>query len=380
MYSRKTPAVLSLGKLCEDRSRAAVDQRRENNYLQNGQFRILEADRLQHRHCRICLQQVQPKSEVTDLHQETGADHPLAKSVYKLKNSDKATSYSPVEARATPAPTSKSSEEREFVDDSGASMHVLSKKVLSSDELETLRRSRIPATVVTGNGEVQTNEEAQVCVHDLDLFVTVQVLDDTPAVLSLGKLCEEHGYACEWASGQKPRLTKQGKNLLCKAENFVPLGVPGLSSNSGTSSSSTSPPQDSSSASSAPERSDEPAPGNWHESPKTQNKNKKKGYQSSLGRRFARPSRMVRGVHRQTRRNRSACTPHTFLRTQIRNVPQKWHQGSTIMYTQLPYDRNCEACLRTKMTRVPCRIRTGEAVPQAEKFGDLITADHKVFN
>ena len=32
------------------------------------------------------------------------------------------------------------------------------------------------------------------------------------------------------------------------------------------------------------------------------------------------------------------------------------------------------------MTRAPCRRRTGEAVPRAEKFGDLITADHKVLN
>ena len=69
---------------------------------------------------------------------------------------------------------------------------MLSKKDLSSDE--TLRKSRNPTTVATTSGEVQTNEEAQVFVHDLDLFVTVQLLEDTPAVLSLGKLCEEHGY------------------------------------------------------------------------------------------------------------------------------------------------------------------------------------------
>ena len=36
---------------------------------------ILVAIRLQHRHCRICLQHVQPKSEVTNWFQETGADH-----------------------------------------------------------------------------------------------------------------------------------------------------------------------------------------------------------------------------------------------------------------------------------------------------------------
>ena len=28
----------------------------------------------------------------------------------------------------------------------------------------------------------------------------------------------------------------------------------------------------------------------------------------------------------------------------------------------------------------PCRRRTGKAVPRAEKFSDLITADHKVLN
>ena len=68
-----------------------------------------------------------------------------------------------------PAPSSKKPEEREFVVDSRAPMHMLSKKVLSSDEMETLRRS-----VVTSDGEVQTNEEAQIDVYHLDLFVTVQ--------------------------------------------------------------------------------------------------------------------------------------------------------------------------------------------------------------
>ena len=137
--------------------------------------------------------------------------------------------------------------------------------------MEILWRSRNQTTVVTANGEVHTNEEAQVYVRDLDLFVTVQILDDTPAVLSLGKLCEEHGKIFEWVSGQKPHLTKHGKKILCKTDNFVPLVVPGLLSNSGTSSSS----QDSSSTSSSPatERSDDQE--NCRDSPKAQNKNKR---------------------------------------------------------------------------------------------------------
>ena len=49
-------------------------------------------------------------------------------------------------------------------------MHVLSRKDLNSAELETVRVSRNPSTVVTAYGEVQTNEEATVSVHDVEFF------------------------------------------------------------------------------------------------------------------------------------------------------------------------------------------------------------------
>ena len=50
------------------------------------------------------------------------------------------------------------------------------------------------------------------------------------------------------------------------------------------------------------------------------------------------------------------------------------------VFTHFPEDRNCQICQRTKITRAPCRRRIGEAVPRAENFGDLITADHKVLS
>ena len=54
--------------------------------------------------------------------------------------------------------------------------------------------------------------------------------------------------------------------------------------------------------------------------------------------------------------------------------------GKHSVYTHFPTDRNCEICQRTKITRAPCRRRNGGAVPRAENFGDLITADHKVLS
>ena len=54
--------------------------------------------------------------------------------------------------------------------------------------------------------------------------------------------------------------------------------------------------------------------------------------------------------------------------------------GKHSVYTHFPKDRNCEICQRTKITRALCRRRKGEAVPRADNFGDLITADHKVLS
>ena len=54
--------------------------------------------------------------------------------------------------------------------------------------------------------------------------------------------------------------------------------------------------------------------------------------------------------------------------------------GKHNVHTHFPKDRNCEICKRTKITRAPCRRRKGEALPRADNFGDLITADHKVLS
>ena len=136
----------------------------------------------------------------------------LAKKMYKLQEKDKATFYSSaeewvlsvaateepeervfvVDSGASPVAATKEPEEREFVVDSGASMHMVSKKDLNSAELETMRTSRSPTTVMTANGEVQTREEATMYVKELNFFVTVMLLEGTLAVLSLGKLFSGH--------------------------------------------------------------------------------------------------------------------------------------------------------------------------------------------
>ena len=135
-------------------------------------------------------------------------------------------------------------------------MHMISKKDLSKAEMDTLTKSCSPTIVITANGEVQTQEEAIVYVKELGIFLTMKVLENTPAVLSLGKLCDENGYSYEWINGQKPHLIKDGIRIICNTENFVPIVVPGLSSSSSASSSTSRTPMKqeshSSSSSSSP--------------------------------------------------------------------------------------------------------------------------------
>ena len=166
----------------------------------------------------------------------------------KIKGENKTAFFSLLENWCLPAPSTLKPEEREFVVDSGALMYMISKKDMNSAELETVTTSRSPTTVITAYGEVQTHEEATVYVKELDIFLTMKVFEDTPAVFIARK-------ALRWTrmlirvAVKKPHLIQKSFRIQCNTENFVPIVVLGLSTGS-SSSSSTSPPMTSSTVSS----------------------------------------------------------------------------------------------------------------------------------
>ena len=341
----------------------------------------------------------------------------LAKSVLKLKEHERATFFSPSENRCLPASNLKP-EEREFVVDSGASMHMISKKDLSDAEMDTLTKSCSPTIVITANGEVQTHEEATVYVKELDIFLTMKVLDNTPAVLSLGKLCDENGYSYEWINGQKPHLIKNGIRIPCNTENFVPIVVPGLSSSSSGSSSTSKTPsrQESHFSSSSSTSSSSPTVS------EIQTREREDGIDSdispvqvstSVGDRSGQPDETQANKIPKPNKKETTIELGNPLYSEIPEWLQEFREnlvddeipvhgdshassshevslepifkrredlGKHSVYTHFPKDRNCEICKRTKITRAPCRRRNGGAVPRAENFGDLITADHKVLS
>ena len=117
---------------------------------------------------------------------------------------------------------------------------MLNKGELSSDTIGYFEKVQKTICDLPRTGAVQTNEEAQVYVQDLDMFVTVQLLEETPAVLLLHQLCSKRGCSYEWKTAKLHNWPKKGKTITCIMDTFVPLVVPGLSSSSSSILSSTS--------------------------------------------------------------------------------------------------------------------------------------------
>ena len=72
-------------------------------------------------------------------------------------------------------------EHREFIVESGASLHMMSKNELPLGEKDTIRRSKEPTVITTSTGKAESTEEATVCDNDLDAVVTMMLTEDSPA-------------------------------------------------------------------------------------------------------------------------------------------------------------------------------------------------------
>ena len=214
---------------------------------------------------------------------------------------------------------------------------------------------------------------------------------------------------------------KDGIRIICNTENLVPIVVPGLTSSSSTSSSSSRTPikqesHSSSSSSSSPsspsvgdlsvrEREDvtnsdiSPVPvsefvddssGRPDETQANKNlKTKKKETTIARGDPLCSDNSEIPEWLQEFRENlvddeiplqggSHASSSHEASLEPI--AKRREDLGKHNVHTHFPKDRKCEICKRTKITRAPCRRRKGEAVPRADNFGDLITADHKVLS
>ena len=98
---------------------------------------------------------------------------------------------------------------------------------LTPEAQETIRKSKDPSVMKTANGSIHTTEEATVYVYCLDMFVQVQLLKESPAALSLGKVCEEKGLFVRLASRSAAIYHQESENIECNTDKHVPV-VPGV--------------------------------------------------------------------------------------------------------------------------------------------------------
>ena len=66
---------------------------------------------------------------------------------------------------------------------------------LTPEEQETSRRSNDPSLIMTANRKIHTTEDATEYVHEFDMFVEVQLLKESPAVLPQCKILRRNGHS-----------------------------------------------------------------------------------------------------------------------------------------------------------------------------------------
>ena len=151
------------------------------------------------------------------------------------------------------------------------------------------------------------------------LFVAVRIVDETFAVLLLGKLCDEHGPTDEWVSSTQPWLTKQGRNFHANRKisyltSSLDCRVHLLHRHRRSQVHQEHQVQLRSEVTSSHQETGRGIQQGIHRNRMTGCEIFHNGWRSSQN-----ISRIQKCWH-----------PHTFLMTQIRNAVRKWHQGSTV--------------------------------------------------
>ena len=203
--------------------------------------------------------------------------------------------------------------------------------------------------------------------------------------------------------------------IQCNTENFVPIVVPGLSSSSSGSSSTSKTPSRQESHSSSPSSTSSSSPTlseiqTREREDQTESDISPVQVSNSVDDRSGRPDDTQANKTQKTNIEETTIDRGNPLCSEIPEWLQEFKEilvddeipehrdshasssnevslepifkrredlGKHSVYTHFPKDRNCEICERTRITRASCRRRNGGAVPRAENFGDLITADHK---
>ena len=297
----------------------------------------------------------------------------LARNFYKLKEKDQATFDSPADKWIMPAASTIKSEEREFVVDSEASMHMVSKRDFNSAELigdhEDIEES--------DDGDDGQRRGANASWRNTRSSFTWEVLGYRPLDQWSETTSHQKSQTDRMQHGQLRTIRDPwsiDEFLYFIFTCFANIFIAGYCDQHGKI-------QQQKEVKLRVRSHGETRRVN-QQKPKTQIKMETtRNYKVNY-------CRMCRNGYRISRRiwwirmfNHINTLPALLINYQW-SREQKWvpGPGKHSIYTHIPKEPNCGICLKTKITRASCRRRAGTVVPRAKKFGDIITADHKVLS
>ena len=104
--------------------------------------------------------------------------------------------------------------------DTGSEQDLISESMLNTAKATNRRTSDAPISLTTANGSTRADEVADVRVDAMHKPFTPYILEETPAVLSVGVRCMEQGYSFVWPADGKPYF-------ICPDLGVIELSVDG---------------------------------------------------------------------------------------------------------------------------------------------------------
>ena len=270
---------------------------------------------------------------------------------------------------------------RVYIVDSGASYHIASLAELSRDEKLTVKDLDEPITLKTANGYNEATQYAIVYVKELGMSVKAILLEDSPPVLSLGRLCRKDGFEFRWPQGEPhpsnaPHLLKGGQKFNLFSENDVPHVTAAKAINPEQ-------PAESDKLDDSPELDESP------ETEESLQVLKLKAERDALQNKIDKFQIKMDETKADCEKAKSECQKAKKAeqnRQAYKNKKVKKNSVKTSehnIFTHTPKHPACRICQLSKVQKAHCRVKTehkGDDLPIPQKFGDAITCDHKILN
>ena len=106
--------------------------------------------------------------------------------------------------------------------DTGSSNHLVSPSSLPKKLRGAIEQNAHAVRLATANGIIEATDVIDVDIQSLGAKACVLVLPNTPAVLPIGRLIEDHGCTSKWTPDEASITDPDGGVHMCEVRNYVP--------------------------------------------------------------------------------------------------------------------------------------------------------------